>query len=30
MRLGGAIGQYCGIQEASKDKTLRNPLVATT
>ena len=28
MRLGDEIGLYCGIWEASQDKTLKNPLVA--
>jgi len=28
VRLGGAIGRYCGIWEVSEDKTPRSPLVA--
>jgi len=27
VRLGGAIGRYCRIREASEDKTPRSPLV---
>jgi len=28
VRLDGAIGQYCEIQETSEDMTLKSPLVA--